>query len=234
MLDDLIQFPDNIRDDISSLVEQFKGVFPSSAAFSRAARESISSSLLVSDSDSAIIQLMDREYEMAKMVENQKIALKIKSGFLDAADYRKFSQSLAQSSKSRAGSALENHIAAVLRAHNIRFSEQVTTEGNNTPDFIFPSAAAYHDPSYSASKLAMAGAKRTVRDRWRQVPFEANRIAIKHLITIDTSLSVAQIHQMANQSVRLVIPHPLHSYYPAHVSGLLMTVREFIDYVGNL
>ena len=40
--------------------------------------------------------------------------------------------------KSRAGKSLEHHLSTIFHASDLKFEEQVVTEGNKKPDFIFP------------------------------------------------------------------------------------------------
>ena len=81
--------------------------------------------------------------------------------------------------------------------------------------------------------LTMLGAKRTCKDRWRQVLSEANRIANKHLLTMQPSISQHQTDEMKDANLQLVVPRSLfNSYQPAQQSWL-MDVKGFIELVKS-
>ena len=74
----------------------------------------------------------------------------------------------------------------------------------------------------------MLGAKSTLKERWRQVLSEAERIPEKHLLTLEPRIPVNQTDEMAAKRLRLVVPRPLHvSYRPAQ-QAWLMDLGEFI------
>lgn len=96
--------------------------------------------------------------------------------------------SILQRRKSRAGRSLELHTRQIFVEERLRegehFSYQPESEPNKSPDFLFPSEAAYKDASFPASKLRMLAVKTTCKDRWRQVVKEVDRIPTKHLLTL--------------------------------------------------
>ncbi len=51
------------------------------------------------------------------------------------------------------------------------------------PDFLFPSAGAYHDTEFPVENLRMLAVKTTCKDRWRQILNEADKIHQVHLFT---------------------------------------------------
>lgn len=59
----------------------------------------------------------------------------------------------------------------------------------------------------------MLGAKSTLKDRWRQVLSEAERIPEKHLITLEPGISEHQTGEMQAKRLRLVIPDRLHASF---------------------
>ena len=99
------------------------------------------------------------------------------------------------------------------------------------PDFLFPGATDYHDPSYPADRLVMLGVKSTCKDRWRQVLAEADRIETKHLLTLEPRLSKAQVSEMASRRVTPVLPAPLIESIASEQQGLVLDVRSFISEV---
>ncbi|MEL7398464.1 MAG: type II restriction endonuclease, partial [Pseudomonadota bacterium] len=56
----------------------------------------------------------------------------------DVDGFISFSLSVQNRRKSRMGHSLENHMAAVLRAHDIRHVRGAITEHKHKPDFLFP------------------------------------------------------------------------------------------------
>ncbi|MCU2864148.1 type II restriction endonuclease, partial [Enterobacter hormaechei subsp. xiangfangensis] len=77
--------------------------------------------------------------------------------------------------KSRAGKSLELHLEHLFIEHGLRhFATQAITEGNKKPDFLFPSAGAYHDTEFPVENLRMLAVKTTCKDRWRQLLNEAD------------------------------------------------------------
>lgn len=90
-----------------------------------------------------------------------------------------------------------------------------------------PSIEAYRNPLYPAEKLTMLGAKTTVKERWRQVLEEADRIEKKHLITLDVAVSTEYTDSMRRHSLQLVVPRPVFGSYTAEQQSWLMDVGEF-------
>ena len=123
----------------------------------------------------------------------------------------------------------------VLRECGLReeydFSYNKVTEQHKTPDFIFPSIAAYTDPQFPTAQLYMLAVKTTVKDRWRQILQEADRIQTKHLLTLQEGVSDNQWQEMRQAGVVLVVPTPLKHHYPAHMQADILSVQEFIDLV---
>jgi hypothetical protein len=77
----------------------------------------------------------------------------------------------------------------------------------------------------------MLGVKTTAKDRWRQVLSEADRIRIKHLITLEPAISENQTEEMAAQNLQLVLPQPIMVTYSKDQQRNLQTLSEFIDIV---
>ncbi len=74
----------------------------------------------------------------------------------------------------------------------------------------------------------MLAAKTTCRDRWRQVINEADRIAVKHLITLQEGVSEAQFKEMQDAGIQLVVPADAQASYPAEVKPHLLTFESSI------
>lgn len=77
----------------------------------------------------------------------------------------------------------------------------------------------------------MLGAKSTLKDRWRQVLSEAERIPEKHLITLEPGISGHQTREMKAKQLQLVIPEPLHDSFQPEQRSWLMNLAGFIDLV---
>ena len=135
--------------------------------------------------------------------------------------------------KSRAGKSLENHLAAIFDGNRLEYSAQAVTEGNKKPDFIFPSKEAYHDIKFPTDKLVSLAAKTTCKDRWRQILNEADRLKgkPKYLFTLQQGISSAQMDEMHEENVVLVVPQPYIKTYPADRQNRIMTLLQFIQYL---
>lgn len=131
--------------------------------------------------------------------------------------------------KSRAGSALQNHLIPIFKAHNLQFDTQGITENKQKPDFLFPSAKAYHNAAFETDKLLMLGAKTSCKDRWRQVLAEAARITNKHLCTLEAGISENQTNQMAAHGLQLVVPKQYHLTFNTKQQEWLFSLKDFID-----
>ncbi len=79
----------------------------------------------------------------------------------------------------------------------------------------------------------MLAAKTTCKDRWRQILNEADRIKVKHLLTLQEGLSVNQFKEMASAGVKLVVPSRLHRTYPKQIRPDLLSLGEFIRKVRS-
>ena len=179
--------------------------------------------------DKRMIRRRDCEYAVFQSIEHAVESRVIEQGFNSIDEFLARAQTVLQRRKSRAGRSLELQLRTILDEENIAYAFQPTTESGNHPDFIFPSQEAYDDLDYPVSRLRMLAAKTTVRERWRQILNEANRIPVKHLFTLQEGVSENQFAQMRDENVRLVVPNPLHSRYPQSVRGELMTLHDFVS-----
>jgi len=96
---------------------------------------------------------------------------------------------------------------------------------------LFPGEAEYADLAFAPEKLRMLAVKTTCKDRWRQVLAEADRIPLKHLLTLEPSISRAQTDEMKSQLLQLVVPAGIHESYHAEQREWLMAVRDFVDLI---
>ncbi len=182
-------------------------------------------------SDRTLIKWIETEYEIFKRLEEHLYAPVYRRAFPDCQTLIEFSNSILNRRKSRAGKSLEHHLAAVFTEAGLKFSEQPVTEDNKKPDFLFPSASAYHNAAFPDSLLTFLGVKTTCKDRWRQILNEADRIPDKHLFTLQQGLSSNQLREMLHEHVRLVVPEPLLVAFPAAYRQEILSLHTFIDTV---
>ncbi|WOZ79915.1 type II restriction endonuclease [Kosakonia sacchari] len=192
----------------------------------------------VKKSDDPDEQLLERrrvEYDIFLLVEELHVLDIIKQGFGSVDDFIALANSVSNRRKSRAGKSLELHLEHLFIEHGLsHFATQAVTEGNKKPDFLFPSAEAYHDVEFPVENLRMLAVKTTCKDRWRQILNEADKIHEVHLFTLQEGVSSAQYREMQEAGVKLVVPAPLHKKYPEVVRGELMTLGAFIAELTGL
>lgn len=75
----------------------------------------------------------------------------------------------------------------------------------------------------------MLGLKTKCRDRWRQVLNEGRRVTVKHLLTLQPAMSRAQLVEMHEAQLRLVVPASLHAGYELPDGCRLLTVQQFVE-----
>lgn len=211
------------------MLSRFDGRFPKTAEFSAFARSTLEDVDPRSDPDAALIAWMEREEILFRTLERYLIGERLSQGFSTdhVDDFVSFSLSVQNRRKKRVGLALENHLEVILSTLGIRYARNVVTENNAKPDFLFPGSREYHDPSFSASRLSVLGVKSTCKDRWRQVLAEADRIGQKHLLTLETAISVNQTSEMQAKGLQLVVPLALHETYSETQRAWLLNVDAF-------
>ncbi len=224
-------------DRLDSLIEKFGLKFPSTSVLSGLARNSLPGVDPRDAPDEALVLWMEREEQLFRRLERRIVAERIMEGFVagdvvDVDGFLGFSLSVQNRRKSRAGAALENHMAAILDVHGISYARGVETENRNRPDFLFPSQDAYRDETYPSERLTMLGAKSTLKDRWRQVLSEAVRIERKHLLTLAPGISENQTDEMRAKLLQLVVPRRLHETYRPAQQAWLMDIAGFLGLVA--
>jgi hypothetical protein len=135
-----------------------------------------------------------------------------------------------QSRKSRRGQSLQHHFGFLLDRDGVPYTAQCVTERGETPDFVIPGSAQYHNPAFPADRLRMVACKSTVRERWGQILKEADRIPEKYLLTMDEQLSGDVLHSMAQVALKVFLPqNVIAEAYCANPSvELLGTVGELL------
>ena len=225
-------------DRLDGLLERFNNLFPVTADFSEFARSTLPDVDPIAEPDKTLVAWMNQEELLFRRLERQIIGQRIQNGFgseegTDVEGFLSFSMSVHQRRKSRAGYAFEHHISKILTLHQVRFAKNAITEANKKPDFLFPGQQAYNDPSFPADMLTLLGAKTTLKERWRQVHAEAERITHKHILTLEPGISVAQTDEMRADRMQLVVPYPIHETYRESQRAWIMKVSDFIGLVKD-
>jgi len=239
VLDELgIDIEEPEADQLDRWLGIFNGVMPTTAIFSEFARSTVPDVNAQDDPDAALVTWLGQEEKLFRRMERHRITGRLSAGFVDNGEvdvegFLSFSLSVQNSRKSRAGQAFENHIAAVLSAHGVRYERGKRTENRSKPDFLFPGIAEYRDCSFPDSGLTMLGAKTTCKDRWRQVLTEAARIPQKHLVTVEPSISENQTDEMRARDLQLVVPVRVARTYLPSQRSWLMSVSEFVELVKS-
>jgi DNA (cytosine-5)-methyltransferase 1 len=181
--------------------------------------------------DSVLLDWIKIEYEIFKAMEEHLYQDFVKKPFGSVENLIGPANTILNRRKSRAGKSLEHHIDYILSHFNIPFSHPGISEGNKSPDFLFPSNQAYADKSFPDNDLTFLGAKTTCKDRWRQILNEAERIPNKFLITLQKGISSNQLMEMKEHNVTLVVPQKYHELYPVEHRKDLLTVKMFLDFL---
>jgi hypothetical protein len=224
---------------LDAILDRFGPAFPPMREFSAYARECVRDANPSGDPDAALIAWMDREEVLFRTLEKHLIGQRLRDGFLQVAEpdvdgFLSYSLSVQNRRKARAGGALENHVEAILIAQRIRFERNAVTERGNRPDFLFPGIQAYRDPKFLPEHLSLLAAKTTAKDRWRQVTKEADRIQLKHLLTLEPAISAKQTDQMRDSGIQLVVPSSIHGEYTNAQREWLLDVDRFIALIRAL
>ncbi len=188
--------------------------------------------------DDRLLRRRDCEFEIFKAVEEVIDGPKIAAGFANLPEFLGVAQSILQRRKSRSGRSLELQTKEIFIEEGLvehaSFSHGAISENGKKPDFLFPSVKAYSDPTYPKENLRMLASKTTAKDRWRQILNEADRVATKHLLTLQEGVSKAQFAEMKAANVQLVVPAKLIQKYPKVIQSELMTLESFIYEIRGL
>ena len=230
-----IEIEDRSETYLEEMLYKFNYNFPSTKNFSDYARDTLIN-IQYDNIDDMLVGWIEREEILFRTLEKYLIAERLSNGFHGnnfTDDFVKYSLTVQNRRKSRAGYSLENHIEELLKMNNIRYDRNKKTENNSKPDFIFPSIKEYHNPSFNASYLTMLGVKSTCKDRWRQILSEARKIKHKHLLTLEPAISQNQTEEMKFNSVQLVIPKNILNTYSIEQQKDIWTVEDFLNFVTN-
>lgn len=186
---------------------------------------------IVTKCDSILTQWIDIEYKLLACMEEKLYKHRLSQQFSSCQELIDFSKEILNRRKARAGKSLEHHLATIFTAAELKFEEQVVTEENKKPDFIFPDGESYHNILFPAEQLVFLGAKTTCKDRWRQIINEADRIDNKHLFTLQPGVSENQLREMRDEHVTLVVPKDnVNLFHPKYRDNIL-DLKSFIQMV---
>lgn len=230
-----IEIDEEIPDFLEEMQALFGTSFPPTRVFSEFSRRTVKDVDPINDPDNALITWLTREELLFKTFETVIVRKKLQEGFgsenSDVDEFIRFSLSVQNRRKSRAGFSFENNLAYLFTQHGVSFSQGAVTERNNKPDFVFPSIKYYHLETAKVELLTMLGVKTTAKDRWRQILSEAQKIGNKHLITLEPAISRNQTADMKANNIQLVIPTPLFETYAEAQRSDLISVKDFINLV---
>lgn len=229
---DIIQDADEYLDE---MLRKFGKTFPNTKVFSEYARTTLTNTDPEKHPDESLIKYLDREESLFKILERflviGLIEKELAKGLKDVDAFIKFTLSINNRRKSRAGHAFENHLSFIFDESNLRYSWGKRTERNKRPDFLFPGIDYYHKADFPDGLLTMLGAKTTAKDRWPQVLSEAERINTKHLITLQPSISLNQTEEMKANNLVLVVPGEIQNSYTDNQRKDILLLEDFIKVV---
>ncbi|MBV2133265.1 restriction endonuclease [Pseudomonas sp. MAP12] len=219
---------------LDRILARFSNRFPTTTDFSDFARETCPVGVApAADPDTALMAWIEHEEMLFRTLERQIVQTQLDAGFRDVDHFVEFSLSVQNRRKSRIGYALEHHLAKVFEANSLPFERQAVTENRSKADFLFPSAAKYHDKTYPDDKLIMLASKSSCKDRWRQALAEAARIKRKHLLTLEPAISSHQTDEMAAHNLQLVVPRDVMRTYSSAQQGWLLDLTSYVSFVRS-
>lgn len=189
----------------------------------------VNSQEIINNPDKEILNWLNAEFELFKLLENIFYAKRIKTQFKSVEELIETANSILNRRKSRAGKSLEHHLAEIFNSFGIKFESQAKTEDSKKPDFIFPDATTYKKSKSESEGIYMLAAKTTCKDRWRQILNEADKIKTKHLFTLQQGVSTNQLLEMYKYGVQLVVPSPYIRFYPEKFRSRILSLKSFIN-----
>lgn len=200
----------------SEIFLEFNKVMPDMETIAKLGMDSVlgkvwDSKKYLKENFSGIVQnIGDEGYRIFKEHE-QKIGEKVIRDYLGKKQdedifhgLNDFFMSLSQSRKARAGKTFETIIRTLFKNLDYPFEEQCVINGK--PDFLLPSKAHYNN---NAPDCIIFTAKRTLRERWRQIATEGVRGKGLFLATIDELVSKQQAKEMLDNRIYLVVPQKI-------------------------
>lgn len=205
------------------------GGYPSTSWMSATAREIVSSCSggRVAGPDETLVSYLGVEFDLFKAIEERQLLEAVQRGFLTVDDFLREANSALQRRKARAGKSLESHLESVLRDHGVAFEAQPML-GGTRPDFVMPSALAYDVEPRGSEGVFVVAVKTTCKDRWRQIMREGPKATVRYLVTMQHGISSAQMREMKDAGVRLVVPSDRHGDFAQDDRRDLMSLDQFI------
>jgi len=218
-----------------SMFDEFKNAVPDNSALCKRAAKLVLgdknpefikkhfSSLLDQMQEEIYRQYLSSQEESAQAVIDKVIK---SDGTIKFVELDKLFMSIFQSRKSRAGKAFEYVIKELFVRLSYPFSDQVVIDGAK-PDFVIPSEEHFRARPLDSIIFT---AKRTLRERWRQVVTEANKGYGYFLATLDEGITKNQIDQAAEHKIFIVVPKSLkekHNIYQDSYS--VLSFEEFFE-----
>lgn len=231
-----VGIPTAAENFLDGMIVKFGESFPKGADFSAYSVSTLGELDWEGDPDGCLVACYEREEMLFRVFERHLLERDLApflGSALDVDGVLRTTMSAFQRRKSRAGTAFENQLSMLFDARGIRYSAQAYTEGKSKPDFIFPSIEDYRDPEFPVARLTMLGAKTTIKERWRQVLDEADRIEDKHLVTLEPAVSEDYTRAMAKDRLGLVVPAPLFETYAPAQRDWLMSIGDFCEMVES-
>ena len=228
---------DKILQCFDAFLKSLKLDFPSTYSLATNSRNcynianSITPQIVIANPDREILNWLNSEFQLFKVIENDRYSERIKTPFKTVEELVETANTILNRRKSRAGKSLEHHLAEIFRTFELLFATQVTTEDNKKPDFLFPNVEAYYDKNFNPAKLTMLASKTTCKDRWRQILNEADRIKTKHLFTLQQGISKNQLEEMYKYNVCLVVPKPYLTSFPPEYRSRILTLDNFVTHI---
>lgn len=225
---------------IAQLLQEFVArftEFPETRQMAQGARECFNKAYNVADSthknepDDLLLNWVDTEYRLFKFMEEKIYAKALANPFGTIDSFVQMANEVLNRRKSRAGKSLEHHLAEIFTHNDLVYEEQVITEENKKPDFLFPNGKCYHNLTFPGELLTVLGAKTTCKDRWRQVLNEADRVDDKYLFTLQQGISSNQLKEMKDYHLHLVVPRKYLTSFPKEHIDEICDLSTFIGMV---
>jgi type II restriction enzyme len=230
---------ENLMSCFTTYLKSLKTDFPTTFDLANNSRNcyikshKITDSLIKENPDKELLNWVFTEYQLFKIIENDRYHEIIKSPFSNVEELVVCANTILNRRKSRAGKSLEHHLAEVFRVCNLAFESQGKTEDNKQPDFIFPNIVSYKNSQFDDSRLVFLASKTTCKDRWRQILNEADRIKDRHLFTLQQGISSNQLKEMYDYGVKLVVPSAYIKSFPEHYRSKIFSLEHFIRLVRS-
>ncbi|TCJ30425.1 type II restriction endonuclease [Nocardioides jejuensis] len=208
------------------------GGWPSTRDFSAACRRVAALEDPLSDVDQTMAVWFALTNELFFLYEKYKIQPELDAAFanrstIDVDAFFRVANSLRGRRSSRAGNTFEWHLADLVSRLGIRGHMKRTLPDGTAPDFIFPSADLYLDPTFQAELLTVLAAKTTLKERWQQVVNEGKRHAITYLATMDRGLNASTL---ATMRLSGVIPVTAKAFIESDYSAMSNQFMTFADF----